>query len=89
MAVYRKRSGEKVEAVRWLGNNETEMGRFLGSPAQVNVDGDFLVSLFIPTPGGPVEVKPGDWVVESFLGGFHRCKPAVFDATYEEVTCRG
>ncbi|MCP3881050.1 MAG: hypothetical protein GY701_22055 [Sulfitobacter sp.] len=86
MAVYRKKPGEKVEAVRWLGNNEAEMGRFLGWPAQVDVDGgDFLASLFIPTPGGPVEVKPGDWVVESFLGGFHRCKPDIFDATYEEV----
>ncbi len=86
MAVYRKRSVEKVEAVRWLGNNEAEMGRFLtwahyyGSRSN-----DFLVSLFIPAPGGPVEVKPGDWVVESFLGGFHRCRPDIFDATYEGV----
>ncbi|MCP3881656.1 MAG: hypothetical protein GY701_25190 [Sulfitobacter sp.] len=86
MAVYRKRSVEKVEAVRWLGNNEEEMDRFLtwahyyGSRSN-----DFLVSLFIPTYEGPMEVKPGDWVIETFLGGFRVCKPAVFDATYEEV----
>ncbi len=85
MAVYRKRSVEKVEAVRWLGNNETEMGRFLGSPAQVKVDGDFLVSLFIPNYGGTQEAKPGDWIIRGAKGGFYRVKAEIFDATYEEV----
>ncbi len=90
MAVYRKKPVE-VEAVRWLGNNEAEMGRFLGWPAQVDVDGgDFLASLFIPTLEGTMEAQPGDWVVkEPFPTDdrqFYPCKPDIFDATYEEVT---
>ncbi len=87
---YRKKP-VVIEAVRWLGNNEAEMDRFLTcSHFYYDPDnGAFLVSLIIPTLEGPMEAKPGDWIIkEPFPTDdrqFYPCKPSIFDAGYEKA----
>lgn len=35
--------------------------------------------------GTTEETYPGDWIVRGITGGFFRCKPMEFEATYQEV----
>ena len=40
----------------------------------------------IDTLEGTMRVSPSDWIIKGVAGEFYPCKPAIFDATYEEVT---
>ncbi len=86
MDTYRKKPVVEVEAVRWLGNNEEEMDRFLTWPHYYgSKSNNFLVSLFVDTHEGAAEAMPGDWIIKEFSGEFWLCRPDIFDAAYEEV----
>ena len=41
--------------------------------------------LVIHTLEGTMEATVGDWVIRGVAGEFYPCKPAIFDATYDEV----
>lgn len=41
--------------------------------------------LVIHTLEGSMEASLGDWVIRGVAGEFYPCKPAIFDATYDEV----
>lgn len=83
MAKFRKKLVD-IEAVRWSGNNMTEMGRFIGTDIN-RYPGDKDLSLTIATPEGNMKVMPGDWVVKVIKSEFHTYKPDVFEATYEPI----
>jgi len=40
---------------------------------------------FVDTLEGPLEVKPGDWIITGVKGERYPCKPDVFEMTYEPV----
>ena len=40
----------------------------------------------LDTSLGGVEVEPGDWIITPSVGDPYRCKPAVFEQTYDAVT---
>ena len=40
---------------------------------------------YIETPGGPLHVRAGDWIITGIQGEQSLCKPDIFEATYEPV----
>lgn len=42
-------------------------------------------SIHIPTLEGTMRADRGDWVICGVAGEIYPCKPAIFEATYEEV----
>ncbi len=67
-----------IEAVRWTGDNQTEIGAFDSriEIAEAN-------RLAIPTLEGEMCADPGDWIIRGVKGEVYPCKPDIFDATYE------
>ena len=43
----------------------------------------------IQTLEGPLQVRPGDWIITGVKGERYPCKPDVFEATYEPVEGEG
>ena len=43
------------------------------------------VRLLVYTPGGPVGVEPGDYVIRDNGGHYEVCDGEIFEQTYEEV----
>ena len=41
--------------------------------------------LTVPTLEGEHVAGIGDWIIKGVAGEFYPCKPAIFEATYEEV----
>lgn len=41
--------------------------------------------LAIDTLEGTMRAEPGDWIIRGVQGEHYPCKPAIFEATYEEV----
>ena len=39
----------------------------------------------IQTLEGPMEVRPGDWIITGVQGERYPCKPDIFEQTYEAV----
>ena len=42
-------------------------------------------TLLIPTLEGGMIANIGDWIIRGVHNEFYPCKPAIFEATYEEV----
>ena len=92
MAKFRKKP-VVIEAVQFDGTaggavvvfnsfDESDMPDAKFSPsADVKVG-----TLSIPTLEGVMTADKGDWIIKGVAGEFYPCKPAIFAATYEEVT---
>ena len=39
----------------------------------------------VQTLEGPLEARPGDWIITGIKGERYPCKPDIFEATYEQV----
>jgi hypothetical protein len=39
----------------------------------------------VNTPTGRVTARQGDWIIQNADGEYYRCKPEIFEATYEPV----
>lgn len=78
---YRKKP-VVVEAVRWDGNNVSEVSAFIGMDVNARFVGDTVV---IPTLEGDMTASNGDWIIRGVNGEYYPCKPDVFTKTYEPV----
>jgi hypothetical protein len=78
---YRKKPVE-VEAIRFDGTNQAAIAAWMGI---VNYDPNARL-IHIATLEGVMAAQPGDWIIRGVEGEFYPCKPAIFQATYEEVT---
>ena len=74
----------EVEAARWEGTPESksEIRAWVPADVQLYFHGG---ELRIPTTGGVMFANVGDWIVRGMSGELHPYKPAVFNATYEQV----
>ena len=81
MPKYRKKPVE-IEAVRYDGENEREIGRFVGLDASIMGRERALV---IHTLEGNMTVSPGDYVIRGVRGEHYPCKPEIFHETYDPV----
>lgn len=86
MAKYRKKP-VVVEAVQYKDGspeNLFEIEKFAGD--NVHIDKKAVPPLvFIHTPEGTMEAKPGDYIIKGVNGEFYPCKPDIFEKTYEKV----
>jgi hypothetical protein len=73
-----------IEAVKWTGNNVTEIVEFCVdcySYTRGNIP-----QLMVRTLEGPMKATDGDYIIKGVKGEFYPCKPDVFELTYDEVT---
>jgi hypothetical protein len=82
-----RRKAVVIEARRFTGEFDREMiVDWMGLPATAyTTNGVDPPKLAIPTRDGPLDVMPGDWIVENGPGQFYPCNPGVFAAMYEQV----
>jgi hypothetical protein len=83
MGRYRKKP-VTVEALKFTGDNTTEIARFIGDD-----DPDRYVgahdAVIIDTLEGPMRADIGDFIIRGTAGEHYPCKPHVFEQTYEPV----
>lgn len=74
-----------VEALKWDGNNRSEIFDFC-SLSYVNYEyGSSEPKLMIQTLEGPMQASVGDYIIKGIKGEFYACKPDVFKLTYDSV----
>lgn len=71
-----------IEAVRWNGNNVTEVCKFTGLYVSNLIVGG---QLYIQTLEGVHHAAVGDYIIKGVQGEFYPCKPDIFEDTYERV----
>lgn len=76
MSRYRKRP-VVIEANQVNFANRDYLARWCGGR---RVAGHIVIS----TPEGEMAAMPGDWIIRGVAGEFYPCKPAIFEATYEQ-----
>jgi len=74
---FRKKS-MVIEAVRWEGNNLSEIQAFY-KPDSILIGNQIC----IVTLEGRMKADIGDWIIKDDKGKFYPCKPDIFKATYE------
>jgi hypothetical protein len=79
MPRFRKKPVE-IEAVRWEGNNLSEIQRFY-KPDGILI-GDQIA---IHTLEGRMLANTGDWIIKGVKGEFYPIKNDIFLETYESV----
>jgi hypothetical protein len=84
VAKYRKRP-VVIDAVQFTGHNDSEIAEFVGKNGHDPVIA-FGPTWEIHTLEGTMTANVGDWIIRGVAGEFYPCKPAIFDATYEEVS---
>lgn len=77
---YRKKPVE-VEAIRWTGDNLTEVFAFCPKAYYEQMS----QMLVVKTLEGKMYVNEGDYIIKDVEDQIYPCKPSVFRATYEEV----
>lgn len=84
MGKYRKKP-VVIEAVRWTGDNWTEMREFIGGDIVSWQHGGVgeEPSLWIKTLEGTMKAKKGDYVIRGVAGEFYPCDALIFAETYE------
>jgi hypothetical protein len=45
-----------------------------------------VVTAYVETLEGRMEVSVGDWIIKGVNGEFYPCKPDIFEKTYEPVS---
>ena len=68
-----------IEAVRWTGDNLSEIQRFYKFDEILVGD-----TIKINTLEGIMTANKGDWIIKGVKGEFYPCKPDIFEATYDE-----
>lgn len=88
---FRKKPVE-IDAVRWTGTNHAQVWElFDGTSGGYIADreaermGAVLGGLYIRTLEGTMYAEVGDWIIKGVAGECYPCKPAIFDASYDEV----
>ena len=87
---YRKKP-VVIEAVRWTGENRTEIANFCGSNAiftarKQRADGLIIAyDLLISTLEGMMHAAIGDYIIKGVKGECYPCKANIFEETYEAV----
>jgi len=84
MKKYRKRP-VVVEAMQFTEDNREEVEKFIGDRLPYSLSYDHGFSRKINTLEGPVDLKPGDYVIKGVKGEFYPCRPDIFEMTYEPV----
>lgn len=69
-----------IEAVRWDGDNHSEVMRFVGQVLDSDQEG-----IAIPTLEGVMRASRGDWIIRGVKGEYYPCKSDIFSATYDLV----
>ena len=98
MAKYRKKP-IVIEAIQYNDNEYADKPwTFRGSAPEwlreavgakevtAHINGDFW-ELHIKTLEGVMCCDAGDWIIQGVKGELYPCKPDIFKATYESVTC--
>ena len=93
MSKYRKKP-LVIEAVKWTGENFTELAKLLGSleegrPEKRAIYNESDNTLKIHTLEGEMTASPGDYIIKGVKGEVYPCKPDVFEQTYEEWESKG
>lgn len=78
---YRKKPVE-IDAVRWFGDNYSEIANFLGQGdcSFNSPDGNVIE---MKTLEGVMTAQIGDYIICGIKGEFYPCKPDIFEASYE------
>lgn len=90
MARYRKKPVE-IEAYRWTGGPDQMddpvwiLDAIRAGVVWFKEDGGGTVRMWIQTLEGPICASMGDWIIKGVADEIYPCKPAIFEATYEEV----
>jgi hypothetical protein len=92
MPAFRKKPVE-VAAIRWTGENLTELRDFAGSKFEAlhvedraNCDDPEASAQVLDALHSTwVLLYDGDWIIRGIQGEFYPCRPDVFEATYEPV----
>lgn len=84
-----------IEAVKWLGFNQSEIKQFthdnvkfvthwepVGSPSTMTEE---KVDLYIHTLEGDMHANVGDYIIKGIKGEFYPCDAFIFNESYEEV----
>jgi hypothetical protein len=89
---YRKKP-VVIEAVKWDGQNVTEVKKFGNGDLIVEID-DLawqvgkaapVVTVLIKTLEGEMKANVGDFIIRGVNGEVYPCKPDIFEKTYEIV----
>lgn len=74
-----------VDALKWDGNNRSEVFDFC-SLSYFNYEfGSSEPKLVIQTLEGPMTASVGDYIIRGIKNEFYACKPDVFKLTYDSV----
>lgn len=84
MPRFRKKPVE-IEAVRWTGQNYTEVYALYDPNGDKEALRGEFGSLFVPTLEGEMRADPGDWLIKGVEGEFYPCKPGIFEKSYDLV----
>ena len=72
-----------VEAVKWVGDNLTEVSKFcIKGDAYIEDPCGSGEQLVIKTLEGQHMATVGDYIIKGIKGEFYPCKPDIFEATY-------
>lgn len=77
-----------IEAVKWNGENATEIKEFCGESAKLDLyhsldDDNEHLDLHIHTLEGDHHASVGDYIIKGVNGEFYPCKPDIFEKTYD------
>jgi len=78
---YRKKP-VVIEALQFDGTNSEEIELFTNGNARTIATHTPLMK--VETLEGDMSVNVDDWVIKGIKGEFYRCKPDIFEMTYEE-----
>lgn len=78
MAISYRKKPVEIEAVRWTGENASEILDFIGDARETNFDPE----LSIKTLEGWHCASVGDYIIKGVHGEFYPCKPDVFEMSY-------
>lgn len=81
MALMYRKKPVVIEAVRWTGENRSEILTFTENKGSW---GD-VTGMQISTPEGVVTASEGDYIIKGVAGEFYPCKPEIFELTYERA----
>ena len=74
-----------VEALKWNGNNRSEVFDFCSLSHVTYEYGSSTPKLVIQTLEGPMTASVGDYIIKGIKNEFYACKPDVFKLTYDSV----
>ena len=66
-----------IEAIQWLGDNQTEIQEWAGDEVT------FGDRPYIHTLEGNMYISLGDFIIKGLNGEFYPCKPDIFIKTYD------